>query len=366
MTTARLATVIATGVLALANCKLAAQPLTLEPAELDRLGVEFAHPTTAMGDANVALPARVTVPPTALSAVSAAFDAKIERLWKATGETVSTGEPLVRLHGPELIKLQGEFLQHSAALALQRSAFTRDKALANAGAIPARRLEETTAALHEARVRLAATRAQLYALGVTQQQIKTLANSERIQDSLVLLAPHDGYVLDKFAEVGQRVEAMTLIYRLARTDELWLEARVPAERAVELSRSQQMTVSDSAELAEIVYIGYGVDTTDNTVTVRAKFANPPRTLRPGQFVLAHWQGNAAPSVELPSTALVHDAGLDYVFVDSAVGIEARRVGVVSRSSQQVRINNGLRASDRVVTSGAAGLKALWLSTREGD
>lgn len=355
---------IAAGVLLLAARVHAEQVLVLSGAETERLGIEFTQPEASAGNANLSLPARVTVPPMAMSAVGAAFDAEIERLWKAAGETVTAGEPLVRLRSPDLITAQGEFLRHKAALGLQRSAHARDEALAAAGAIALRRLDETSAALREAQVNAAASRARLHALGMTAAQLDTLARGGQLRDSLDLLAPHDGYVLEKIGEVGQRVEAMTLIYRLARADRLWLEARVPAERAVEFTNSQQLFVDGSPEPATIVHVGYAADATDNTVMVRAEFSNTPAGLRPGQFVMARWQGIPGRTYELPPKALFHHAGQDYVFVAAATGLLARPVAVVSRSGDRVRINGGLNGDERVVSAGTAALKALWLSLQE--
>lgn len=345
--------------------RVEAQPaLVLSTAETERLGIEFTRPVTAGGDADLALPARVTVPPMAMSAVSTAFDAEIERLWKASGEAVIAGEPLVRLRSPDLITTQGEFLRHNAALALQRSAHARDEALAAAGAIASKRLEETSTALHEARVNAAASRARLQALGMTDAELDALARSGQMHDSLDLLAPYDGYVLEKFAEVGQRVDAMTLIYRLARADQLWLEVRVPAERAVAFATAQQFFVDAAPAPATISHIGYDVDTTDNTILVRAEFAAAPAALRPGQFVMARWQGSGERTFEVPPKAPFRHAGRDYVFVRTAAGLLARPVTVSSRTGERVRISDGLNADEQIVSAGTAALKALWLSLQE--
>ncbi len=346
--------------------RVAAQPaLELSAAETGRLGIEFTRPVTvAGGNADLALPARVTVPPMAMSAVSAAFDAEVERLWKASGETVAAGEPLARLRSPDLITAQGEFLRHHAALALQRSAHARDEALAAAGAIASKRLEETSTALREARVNAAASRARLQAIGMTDANLEALARSGRMHGSLDLLAPHDGYVLEKFAEVGQRVDAMTLIYRLARADRLWLEVRVPAERAVEFATGQQLFVDPAPAPATISHIGYDVDTTDNTILVRAGFAAAPAALRPGQFVMARWQGRGEHTFEVPPQAPFRHAGRDYVFVRTETGILARPVTVSSRTGERARISDGLDGNEQIVSAGTAALKALWLSLQE--
>lgn len=348
------------------SVRVTAQPaLELSAAETGRLGIEFTRPVTvAGGNADLALPARVTVPPMAMSAVSAAFDAEIERLWKASGETVAAGEPLVRLRSPDLITAQGEFLRHHAALALQRSVHTRDEALAAAGAIASKRLEKTSTALREARVNAAASRARLRAIGMTDAEIDVLARSGQMHDSLELLAPHDGYVLGKFAEVGQRVDAMTLIYRLARADRLWLEIRAPAEHAVAFATGQQLIVDATPARATINHIGYDVDTMDNTILVRAEFAAAPATLRPGQFLMARWQGRGERTFEVPPQAPFRHAGRDYVFVRSEAGVLARPVTVSGRTGERVRISDGLDGNEQIVSAGTAALKALWLSLLE--
>jgi len=355
-----------TAVLLLTATRIMAEPIALDRAGAERLGLEYARPVRVDGTSNLTIPARVTAPPAATSAVTTAFAAQIERLWKAEGEPVVAGEPLVRLRSPDLVALQGEFLRYRATVDLKRSMHERDKALVDAGAIAARRYEESKAAWKEARVYLSETRARLAAMGMTNEQINTLAASGHLDDSLDLLAPHDGYVLARHGEVGQRVEAMTLIYRLARGERVWLEARVPAEHASAFAAGQRLDVEGTAEPAVVLHIGYGVDVHDNSVMVRAEFARPPGTLRPGQFVMARWQGVAGTAWELPPTALVHHDGADYVFVRVDAGIDAREVDIASRAAGLVRITRGLGGGENVVVSGAAGLKALWLGAGEHD
>lgn len=342
----------------------AQQAIVLSDAETARLGIAFTRALGVSGNADLALPARITVPPMAMSAVSAAFAGEIERLWKASGEAVIAGEPLVRLRSPDLLAAESDFLRDAAALALQGSAHARDVALAEAGAIAARRLEETATALREARVKAATSRARLLAVGMTNAEVDALARSGDLRDSLDLLAPHDGYVLERFAEVGQRVEAMTLIYRLARAGQLWIEVRVPAEQAAGFAMDQQLFVDGITEPATVRHIGYDVDTRDNTVLVRAGFDAAPAALRPGQFVMARWQGRGDGTLEVPPAATFRHAGQDYVFVGTDAGLLARPVTVSARSGERVRIGDGLKAGERVVSAGTAALKALWLSLQE--
>lgn len=364
MKTHRHTTFPALGLLLLVAGASAQPALVLDGAETERLGLEFTQAAETTGNADLALPARVTVPPMAMSAVSAAFPAEIARLWKASGESVTAGEPLVRLRSPDLITAQGEFLRYNAALGLQRSAHARDTALAKAGAIAERRLEQTVAALREARVNAAASRARLQALGMTPAQLDGLARDGQLRDSLDLLAPHDGYVLEKIGEVGQRVDAMTLIYRLARADRLWLEVRAPAEHAAAFRHAQQLFVDGTPAAAVISHIGYDVDSMDNTILVRAEFEAAPAALRPGQFVMARWQGSGGRTFEVPPKAPFHHAGRDYVFVRTDAGLLARPVTVSSRTGERARISDGLNGDEHIVSAGTAALKALWLSLQD--
>ncbi|MEN5139383.1 efflux RND transporter periplasmic adaptor subunit [Pseudomonas pudica] len=97
-----------------------------------------------------------------------------------------------------------------------------------------------------------------------------------------------------------------------------------------------------------------VDPTTGSVTLRAEFPNPQRTLLPGMFVRARLnEGVSEAALLVPQQAVVRDTrGLPLVWVVGADNqVQQREVEVLRTVGNAWLIGKGLTPGDRVVTEG---------------
>lgn len=106
------------------------------------------------------------------------------------------------------------------------------------------------------------------------------------------------------------------------------------------------------------FLDMSVDETTGSVSLRAEFPNPQRTLLPGQFVRARIQAGVTPGgVAIPQRAVqVTPQGSSVMVVGKGDVAEPRSVKLGGLQGGQWVIIDGLKAGERVITDGLMKVK----------
>ena len=332
----------------------AADPaISLQASQLKSLGIE----TIVVGESSTtragSYPAQVRVPNEQMRVLAAPVGGMVEMLAVAPGSTVKKGQVLAHLASPQALELQRDALQSSSQSALLQQSLKRDEQLFAEGLIAESRLQATRSAAQQASAQ-AGERKQGLALAGVQPG--------KLGGPLVLTAGIDGVVLEQGVQLGQRVEAATLIYRIAKLNPLWLEIQVPVELAASLRVGMPVKIANSAVLGKLIAIGGAVDAASQTVLLRAVVGAGAEKLRPGQVVEVELASSTGNMQNLPAAALVRNQGSSIAFVqrasnDKETTFIARPLRVVSQGGDGVVVD-GLKAGERVAIKGVSGLKAM--------
>ena len=332
----------------------AAESLVLQPAQLKALGIVSVEAGAAGEERPGAYPARVLVPTDQLRVVAAPVAGMIEMLAVAPGATVRRGQVLARLASPQGLELQRDALQAGSQSALLQQNLKRDEQLFAEGLIAESRLQATRAAANQAA-----------ALAGERQQGLALAGIApgKLGASLALTAPIDGVVLEQTGQTGQRVEAATPIYRIAKLTPLWLEIQAPLAVAASLKEGMPVRIAGRDIGGKLIAIGRAVDAASQTVLLRAEVTTGAATLHAGEVLEVEIPGPAAGARQrLPASALVRHQGKTMVFVEGAgdsqgTHFAVRPVRVVSEGGDSVLVD-GVQPGERVAVKGVSGLKAM--------
>ena len=332
----------------------AADPgISLQAAQLKSLGIE----TIVVGESSAAragsYPAQVRVPNEQMRVVAAPVGGMVEMLAVAPGSTVKRGQVLAHLASPQALELQRDALQSSSQSALLHQNLKRDEQLFAEGLIAESRLQATRSAAQQAAAQ-AGERKQGLALAGVQPG--------KLGGPLVLTAAIDGVVLEQGVQLGQRVEAATVIYRIAKLAPLWLEIQAPVELAASLRVDMPVKIANSEVMGKLIAIGGAVDAASQTVLLRAAVSAGAEKLRPGQVIEVELASAIGKLQRLPATALVRHRGASVAFVQSVSNDQAstfipRPLRVVSQGGDGVVVD-GLQAGERVAVKGVSGLKAM--------
>ena len=253
-------------------------------------------------------------------------DGWIEKLAvKSEGERVRKGDALFQLYSPTLVNAQEEYLQ---ALSSRSKHLTR------------------------------ASKERLQSLGVSDNQIKQLAKTRKVEQKLNIYAAQDGIVAKMNVREGMFVKPATEVMMLADLSTVWLLAEVFESQAdwVKVGASADVKLSyipGKSWEGEVEYIYPSLDPKTRTLKVRLRFDNPGEELKPNMFADVTIYGGAKSNIlVIPREALIRTGDKERVILDVGNGrFKPRQVTMGMETGDWVEISDGLREGDKVVTSG---------------
>lgn len=350
-----------------------AKELVLTQNEVRNLGIDTAVPELAQELVILEATARVVIPPLADTMISAPEAGMLTNLAVSEGDKVTSGQLIAQLRSANFVSLQRELLEASYNAELAKAEFDRDQTLYQEGIISARRLQETSTHFKVTTASLNEHRQLLNVAGMSPADIDKLEKHQMILQVLGLYAPFDGVILERMANVGQRLRSMDPIFRLADVSSLWLEIDVPQEklRAVEPGMKVALADVQIQPQAIVTTIGSAVDSATQTVMVRASLGVDTHDLRPNQFVSAVILADVRePSTEavwtVPVQAVIGDGQSHFLFVRTQSGFESRQAELIGADETDAYLNIDIDRHTRIAISGIAALKAIWSAQNEPE
>jgi RND family efflux transporter MFP subunit len=269
---------------------------------------------------------------TALADITTKFKGWIEKLdVNATGQLVMRGDPLFEIYSPDLFSAQREYL-----LALEQTASAPGGSALKQSALT-----------------------KLKFFDISDEQIAELERTKQPSKTLRILAPQDGFVVEKMAVQGQMADAGMKLYRLADLGLVWVQAQIYENDLPFIKLGQEATVTlpylpDREFRGRVTYIYPNVDEKTRTARVRMEFHNPGYFLKPGMFATVHLISELEPSALLaPGMAILRSGEKSTVFVALEGGkFEPRTVALGPQAENDYyQILSGLSEGERIVTSG---------------
>ncbi len=322
--------VIVVAVLALAAChsKKETAPESLPPATVRVAAVTDKARTSSEEVVG-------TVQPKLRAVIEAKVSGRIEKLLVAPGQQVRAGDLLVQLDAREI---QAKLDQ---ALAV-REQTTRDLERAR------KLLDQKITA--QAEFDTVQARERVAAGAVTETQ--TALSYTKI------LAPFDGVVTRKLADVGDLAAPGKPILEMEDPAALRFEADVPEALARDIKIGDKLPVRVSAAATDIegtvVEMAPVADPSSRTFLVKLDL---PRTegVRSGQFGRVLIPTGKTDAVFVPASALIVRGQMETVFVAVNGHAQLRLVRTGKRTSNEVELLAGISRGEKVVIEGAAEL-----------
>jgi Cu(I)/Ag(I) efflux system membrane fusion protein len=204
---------------------------------------------------------------------------------------------------------------------------------------------------------LVAARKRLELWELSDAQIDEVARTGKPMTYVTLYSPISGYVTTRNAFPKQKIMADTELYTVVDLNKVWIMADVFEYEAPMIRMEQPAKVSLSYNpgkplAARVNYIQPQVDPMTRTLKVRLEADNPGLLLKPDMYVDVEFRVDMPQRVTVPAEAVL-DSGLKKtVFVDRGNGyVEPRQVEIGERIGDRIEISKGLRAGERIVTSG---------------
>jgi RND family efflux transporter MFP subunit len=175
------------------------------------------------------------------------------------------------------------------------------------------------------------------------------------------VAPSNGVVLTRNAEVGQIASGGTALFHIAQDGEIEMRGQVAEQEMPRLKIGQPVEVYVTGVAAPYIgsvwQLGAVIDAQSRQGSVRVALPNSDKNLRPGAFARATVRSGSSLGVLVPQTALQSDAGSNYVLVvDRESRVQRRVVSVAGARADGLLVSSGLKENDRIVAIAGAFLR----------
>ena len=192
-------------------------------------------------------------------------------------------------------------------------------------------------------------------LGMSDVQIKRMADSRQLPESIDVVAPADGFILARGISPGQHFQHDMEFYRIADLSQVWVVAEVYEQDAPYLRPGgrAQITLRDEGRRlpAHITDSLPQSEAGGGTVKLRLEVDNSTFILRPEMVVDAELPVRLPPAVTVPLDALVDSGARTRVYVERGEGIfEPREVETGWRFGERIEILRGIHPGERVVVA----------------
>ena len=197
----------------------------------------------------------------------------------------------------------------------------------------------------------------LLALGLSEAQLRELADKRETNRNIELRAPVSGFLLGNNVYSGMRFERGMELARVADLSSVWITADLYGNDAAQLKpgsraevlvprRTGVMTAKVSDTLPQF-------DPRARTTKVRLELQNPDLVLRDGMFVDVEFPVDLPSAVHVPVDSVMASGTSKQVFVERTPGVyEPRSVQTGWEFGGRVQILSGVNEGERVVRSGA--------------
>ncbi len=193
-------------------------------------------------------------------------------------------------------------------------------------------------------------------LGVSEEQIKQMAENHQLPESIDVVSPAEGFIISRNITPGQHFERSMEFYRIADISKVWIVADIFGTEAQDFRPGAiaRVTLQDTGKTftARVSNVLPQVDPATRTLKLRLEADNPVFALRPDMFVDVELPVSVRSGLTVPVDALIDSGREQRVFVERGNGVfEPREVQVGWRSGDRVEVVHGLTEGERVVTAG---------------
>lgn len=319
--------------------------LIVDATQARQFGISLTAAAPATETTLATLPAVIAPPQNARAAVAAPLPGVVMRTMVVEGDSVRRGQALAVVASRDVLTLSGDLSRANARLGAAQSSARRLSQLDREGIIAGARAEEARALAAEARADVS-----------EKARILRLVNGNGASGTYTLVAPMAGRVTSATIQVGSPVDGTTAPYVIDAVDRYEVQAQLP-ERLVGVVRPG-MAIQLGALRGTVTAVGSTIDPATRSAMLKASLPAGSGAVAGGATSIAVFGPAPEGAMSVPTAAVISLDGKDVVFVSAPQGFAVRPVVIGSTGDGTTVLLSGVRAGERVVTSGTSALKAL--------
>jgi cobalt-zinc-cadmium efflux system membrane fusion protein len=302
--------------------------------------------------------ARIEADATRQARVGSPVRGRITEVLAFEGERVKRGQPVAILYSTDLSDAQFAFLKAVSQQNLSERAVARGKQLLDADVIGSAEQQRRQAELVQATAEVSSFRQQLQALGMSENSIRDLESTRKLNSRYEVCASIDGTVLERSITVGQIVQPAEVAFLLADLSNVWLVADIPEQNAGDTAVGKTVEAEAAAFPGETIrgrlsFVSATVNPESRTVRVRMNVANPHGRYKPAMLATMRLKDRVQRERVIPVTAVVRENNRDNVFIQTGPRTFVLREVELGGEFGDVRaLTAGIEPNETVVVDGA--------------
>jgi cobalt-zinc-cadmium efflux system membrane fusion protein len=311
---------------------------------------------------------KISADDTRTTAVFSPYTGRVTRVMAKVGDHVRAGQPLFAVDAAEFVQDQSDLLTAGAQVRLTKATLERQQALLKENGAAVKDVQQAQSDYATALANLEAARNRLHVLGMGDAQVAAVeaaAGLRGIAPDTVVVSPISGVVTQRSVGAGQNLASLanngggTPALTVSDLSRVWLvgdlrEADTPLARVGEPVEVRVGALPGRVFHARVDFVSPVVDPTTRRVTVHASIPNPGGELLPEMY--ANFDlitGPVEQAVGVPTEAVIYEGDTARVWVARPGRILGLRMIQTGRTHDgMVEVVSGLRAGERVVTSGS--------------
>lgn len=277
---------------------------------------------------------------------------RVVKIAAETGLRIKAGDALLWIDSPDFALAASDSLKADADLLRKKETFERARQLFEAKGLARKDLELAEADWHQAEAEAQRAKARLKNLN---------GNPASPEGQFVLRAPVAGVISERQVNAGSEVrpDAANPLFVITDPQQLWVLVDLPERLLDKVKTGQAVSIEVDAYPGEafsgkVSVISETLDPVSRRVQVRCDVDNSKHKLKPEMFARVMPTADQKSNLpRVPNSALFTQGLYSFLFVEQSPGVlQRRRVALAMQGSDFTYIREGLKAGERVVTSGA--------------
>lgn len=321
--------------------------IAVSQEQIDGLEIKLDEVRPATDEAVALLPGTVIPPMNSRIAVPAPFSGTVVGVEVLPGETVETGRALMTIASRELLETLSQLRQAEANLDAAKAVADRYRGLADKNIASPTRAAETEA-----------QRDALRAVVEEHRRLVSLGNIKANADgSYTLVAQKAGRVVEANVGPGDTINAMDPAVIIDTSDELWVEAQLPASLIGKVRPGDGIRLGDSTT-GKVLSVGHTLDPKTRSAKLIGSIPASSKYVTGQMVTLSIHREAAAGGFDVPAQSVVWVAGTPSVFVRTEAGFAVLPVALKGKTLHGATIEGNLAAGQKVAVSGLAQLENM--------
>jgi len=302
--------------------------------------------------------ARIQTDASRLARIGSPVDGRITKVLVFEGQRVQQGQILAMLHSNALSDTQFGFIKAFSQENLAEQSAERARQLVQSDVMGKAELQKREAEVLQSATEVAALRAQLHGLGMSENAIQKLESTRKLNSDYPIVASISGTVIERKVTIGQVVQPADPAFLVADLSNLWFVAEVPEEQAGALTIGKTVIATipalpDQSITGRLSFVSPVVNPDTRTVQARMNLPNNRGLFKPEMLASMTFESQPEKGLTIPATAVVREENKDHVFVQkSPTEFLLREVDLGEEVMDCRVVLRGVSVGDTIVLDGA--------------